>query len=223
VAPGAHLGDPLPKRRLGCSRDPVQRPHGNSRAVAAELRERICKGCASCRPPASINCGAAVPRRPSATGGFHDPSHPHRRRADHPGTEEATQSSFVVAAPCRHGLCGRWASIRGIAHGLRPDPVGWVCRYVGGNRRRADGLLFVAVWIKSDLPSRSWNLRRTELAAAAHQDAQIPWPRHSVRPAWRGRPGESPGVCPWFDAVVEVVSVILDTTLREAPNEHSRG
>src|SRR4249919_3941501 len=104
--------------------------------------------------------------------------------------------SFVVAATCRHGLCGRLASIRGIAHGLRPDPVGWVCRYVGGNRRRADGLLFVAVWIKSDLLSRSWNLRLTELAAAAHQDAQIPWPRHSVRPAWRGRPGESPGCLP---------------------------
>jgi hypothetical protein len=30
-------------------------------------------------------------------------------------------------------------------------------------------------------------------------------------------------VSPWVDTVVEVVSVILDTTPREAPNEHSRG
>jgi leucine-zipper of insertion element IS481 len=70
-----------------------RRPHRNSRAVNDELRQRICtlrcelQAAGLDRP--GLNCGTAAARRPPGASVLHDPPHPHRRRLDHPGTEEA--------------------------------------------------------------------------------------------------------------------------------------
>jgi hypothetical protein len=82
-----------------------RRPHNNSRAVAAALRERICTLRCELQAAGLDHGPVSIAARLSHEGlrppsVFHNLPHPHQRRLDQPGTEEAAQK-LLSAIPSR--------------------------------------------------------------------------------------------------------------------------